>query len=183
MSFSFRRVRSIANLTQVAVPASRVFCVLEPIPVHVQISGPELALRQFLSSSAGLLPASEASSSEAKGSTSGVQIDVYLRRTFVAVVDGHKVAIAQRLSSPAKLELGYGNLSPLNLLAWNGTLEPNVPDSWAPSCQLERFRTVDSIVIDVRASSQDNMEMSKGTVLPRIMPFTIKLVTDPCAFL
>ncbi|KAH7105840.1 hypothetical protein BKA62DRAFT_766306 [Auriculariales sp. MPI-PUGE-AT-0066] len=162
-----------------ALPASRIFCMTDNIPVHLQLSGSEAGLRQFLPAANPLSPSDESAPSSSKIETIGsAKITVYLQRQVSAEVNGRRVQRKYRISAPADLELGSGSLSPLSLLAWNGTVIPKLPAWWAPCFRMAKMETADQVVIEATTSLRDEAKAARGVVKPYTQAFGVKLVTD-----
>ncbi|KAH7099162.1 hypothetical protein BKA62DRAFT_710637 [Auriculariales sp. MPI-PUGE-AT-0066] len=181
-----------------ALPASRVYCIKDPIPVHVQIAGPSSALRQFLPHSlASVAISGSIVTSTSSGTTtgfpddpppfddnlspvgvlSGAKCQIHLilqRRVMISIFDNLEYR-SLPLSGPAQLVLVHSDID-AGWIAWNGVLVPDVGEAWAPEpLRIHGLSISDTIVLSVR--STDKREAAG--VVSKSQSFPVKFVVDP----
>jgi len=161
----------MSAVLKVALPSTRVFCISEPVPVHLQLAGPWNSLLEFL-------PESLATGSAPRPvGTPRATVDIYFQRMLVLDLI-EQVNRGQRLSTRMTVELDSSGLGE-NLLTWNGTLLVDTELSWTPEIRMKRILTVDSLVVEVRCPMRAGPVRVPGTVMPQRATFPIKFVTDP----
>ncbi|KAH7101838.1 hypothetical protein BKA62DRAFT_702441 [Auriculariales sp. MPI-PUGE-AT-0066] len=203
LDLSLHEIKTDIRCT-LAIPASRVFHIATPIPLHFQMAGPAAPLRQFLPEAlASLFPSSSQDEAEWEDAfhlldaelplpsseplpapevisgTSKCQVTIFLQRRFAVNAYGDAMYRSTRLSDPAQLELVYSDVR-AGWLAWNGVLVPTPDEYWAPEpLRIHGLSVTDYIAVDVRPSQSATGPRERGSIIPRAQLFPIKLVTDP----